>query len=47
VRHMNAADLSRAFRLAVEGFRTEVQTADQELGKRLHEALASLIKELN
>jgi predicted nucleotidyltransferase len=42
VQHMNAVELSRAFQVAVEGFQTEVQAADQELGQRLQETLASL-----
>jgi hypothetical protein len=47
VRHMNAVELFRAFRVAVEGFQTEVQAADQELGERLQETLSSLTEQSN
>jgi hypothetical protein len=43
VRQMSAEELLRAFKVAVMRFQTEVEAADVELSKRLHETLASLI----
>jgi hypothetical protein len=42
VQQMTTAELSRAFRVAVDGFRTEVRLADEKLGERLQETLALL-----
>jgi hypothetical protein len=42
VQQMNTAELSRAFQVAVKGFRAEVEAADEKLGERLQETLASL-----
>jgi hypothetical protein len=42
VRQINAAELSRAFRVAVEGFGTEIRSADEKLGERLEAALEML-----
>jgi hypothetical protein len=47
VQRLNTAELSRAFRATVEGFRTEIQSADEKLGARLQEALALLCDGLN
>ena len=47
VRQISTAELSRAFRVALEGFRTEVRTADEKLGERLQETLASLSEGLS
>ena len=47
VRQLNAAELSRAFQLAVEGFQAEVQAADKELAERLQETLLSLMEQSN
>jgi predicted nucleotidyltransferase len=44
VRHIDAVELSRAFRVAVEGFRTEVQAADEQLSERLQKTLACLVE---
>jgi hypothetical protein len=42
VQQLNTAELSRAFQVAVKGFRAEVVAADEKLGDRLQETLASL-----
>jgi hypothetical protein len=39
---MNTVEFSRAFQVAVKGFRAEVEAADENLGERLQETLASL-----
>jgi hypothetical protein len=44
VRDITAVELSRAFRVALEGFRTEVQAADAELSERLQKTLACLVE---
>jgi hypothetical protein len=46
VRQVSTAELCRAFQVAVERFRVEVQVADEKLGERLQETLASLSEEL-
>ena len=46
VQQMSTAELSRALRVALERFRTEVQAADEKLGERLQDTLASLSEEL-
>jgi len=47
VQQMSTPELSRAFRVAVEGFRAEVQAADEKLGERLQETLASISEGLS
>src|ERR1700722_11072996 len=42
VRQLSVPELSREFRVALEGFRAEVRAADETLEERLHETLASL-----
>jgi len=42
VQQMSTAELSRAFRVAVDGFQAEVLAADENLGECLRETLASL-----
>jgi hypothetical protein len=42
VRALNAAELSRAFRVAVEGLLNEIRSADAELGERLQGTLELL-----
>ena len=46
VQQLNTAELSRAFRVAVDGFRTEIQRTDEELAERLQETWASLDEDL-
>jgi hypothetical protein len=47
VREINSAELSRAFRVAVEGLETEIRSADEELGERLRATLALLGESLS
>ena len=42
VRELNAAELSRAFRVAVEGLMHEIRSVDAELGERLQRTLELL-----
>jgi hypothetical protein len=44
VRHLDAAELSRAFGFAVHGLIGEIQSVDPDLAERLHEALTSLLE---
>ncbi len=46
VQQLNKAELLRAFRVAVEGFRTEIQRTDETLAERLQETWASLDEDL-
>ena len=43
VRHLESAELTRAFRVAVEGLLTEIRSTDEELAGRLQETLRSLM----
>lgn len=47
VQQMSVAEISRAFRVAIAGFRAEVRAADEKLEERLHPTLASLSEELS
>jgi hypothetical protein len=47
VRQMNAAEISRALRVAIKGFLAEVKAADEKLGERLQETLVSLSEGLS
>lgn len=47
VRQLSHSELARAFRVALEAFRTEIQRVDEKLAGRLQEALASLAEGLN
>jgi hypothetical protein len=42
VLELDAGELSRAFRVAVLGFLTEIRQVDEELARRLQETLTSL-----
>lgn len=42
VRQLNTVELSRAFRVAVKGFRMEIQTTDEKLAERFQETWALL-----
>lgn len=47
VQQIGTAELSRAFRVAVDGFQAEVRAADKNLADRLHQTLESLSEGLN
>jgi hypothetical protein len=47
VRQLSSAELSRAFRVALERFQIEVRNADNRLGERLEETLELLGEELS
>jgi hypothetical protein len=47
VQQLSSAELSRAFLVAIDGFRAEVQAADKELGERLQGTLTSLSEGLS
>ena len=42
VRQLDSAELSRAFRVAVDGLLSEIRSIDEELAGRLQEALRDL-----
>ena len=42
VRQLDTAELSRAFRVVMDGLLSEIQSVDQELAERLREILISL-----
>lgn len=46
VRHLDIAELSRAFRVVVHGLLSEIRCVDEELAGRLQEALTRLIETL-
>jgi hypothetical protein len=46
VRQLDIAELSRAFRVAVNGLMGEIRSADEELAERLHGALTQLTEAL-
>jgi len=44
VRQLDTAELSRAFRVAIQGLLSEIRSIDEELAGRLQEALTGLIE---
>jgi hypothetical protein len=44
VRHLDRAELSRAFRVVVHGLLSEIRSADEDLAGRLQEVLTSLVE---
>jgi hypothetical protein len=45
VRQLDAAELSRAFRIALHGLLGEIRSADEKLARRLHETMVNLAED--